>query len=180
MFLKGAFGTGVGLALAPSLAVAQGDPASGRPREGDLLVRIGDETLKPLVPDDIPTLEAPLMAWSMDAADKTVRSGSRLNRVLLVRLDPEALSPPTRKLAADGVVAYTAICTHSGCDVSDWLDAERLLYCSCHQTKFDPWDGARVIDGPAPRSLPALPLKIVDGQLAVAGAFTARVGFEEL
>jgi rieske iron-sulfur protein len=179
-FLRSAFGIGVGLVFAPSLAAGQGDSASARPREGALLVKVGDDTLTPLQPDDIPVLKAPLLAWPMDSADRTVRSGSRLNRVLLVKLDPEGLSAQTRKLAADGVVAYTAICTHSGCDVSDWLEAERLLYCACHQTKFDPRDAARVIDGPAPRSLPALPLKIVDGRLVVAGAFTARVGFEEL
>jgi Rieske Fe-S protein len=50
--------------------------------------------------------------------------------------------------------------------------------CSCHSSTFDPKDGARVVDGPAPRPLPALPLKIVDGKLVVARAFTARVGFE--
>jgi Rieske Fe-S protein len=179
-FLKRAFGIGAGLALAPQLNASQGDAASARPREGDLLIRIGDDSATPLAPDDIPVSKAPLIAWPMDAADGTVRSGSRLNRVLLVRLDPEALSARTKKLAADGIVAYTAICTHSGCDVSDWLEAESLLYCSCHQTKFDPRDAARVVDGPAPRSLPALPLKIADGRLVVAGAFTARVGFEEV
>jgi Rieske Fe-S protein len=35
-----------------------------------------------------------------------------------------------------------------------------------------------VADGPAPRSLPALPLTLVDGRLVVAGPFTSRVGFE--
>jgi Rieske Fe-S protein len=171
---------GLGLTLAPVHAAGQGDGASARPREGDLLVRIGDDSLKPLIPADIPPAQAPVMAWAMDAAERIVRSGSRLNRVLLVRLESEALSASTKGAAADGVVAYTAICTHSGCDVSDWLEAEQLLYCSCHQTKFDPKDGARVIEGPAPRSLPALPLKVVDGQIAVAGPFTARVGFEEI
>ena len=37
-------------------------------------------------------------------------------------------------------------------------------------------DGAKVIGGPAPRRLAALPLKIVDGQLIVAGVFTGRLG----
>ena len=105
-------------------------------------------------------------------------SGSRLNRILLVRLDPEKLSPETRSRAAEGVVAYTAICTHTGCEVIDWLSDEQLLHCPCHYTKFDPKDGARVVDGPAPRPLPALPLQIVDGRLAVAKPFTTRVGFE--
>ena len=49
---------------------------------------------------------------------------------------------------------------------------------SCHDSTFDPKDGARVVDGPAPRVLPALPLAIVDNRLIVAAPFTARVGFE--
>jgi Rieske Fe-S protein len=176
--LKGAVGLGLGLAVAPELALGQDDPASMRPKEGDLLIRIGDPTVKPLTPDDISLGAGPTMAWPMDPSSGTVRSGSRFNRVLLVRLDPDTLSAGTRSVAAEGVVAYTSICTHAGCDVADWLADEHLLYCSCHSSKFDPRDGARVIDGPAPRSLPALPLRIAERHLAVARPFTARVGFE--
>ena len=75
------------------------------------------------------------------------------------------------------MVAYTTICTHSGCDVAELTD-DQLLLCPCHSSTFDPKDGARVTDGPAPRSLPALPLTISEGRLVVAGAFTDRVGFE--
>jgi Rieske Fe-S protein len=35
------------------------------------------------------------------------------------------------------------------------------------------------VDGPAPRPLPALPLKIVDGRLVVAQPFTAAIAFEK-
>ena len=112
------------------------------------------------------------MAWAMDPIDRTVRSGSRLNRVLLIRLDAGKLSPETRSRAADGVVAYTAICTHTGCEVVEWLAGEGVLHCPCHFSKFNPSDGARVVDGPAPRPLPALPLAIVDGRLVVAKPFT--------
>jgi nitrite reductase/ring-hydroxylating ferredoxin subunit len=83
-----------------------------------------------------------------------VRSGSRLNLVLLLRFDPGELSPETRLRAADGVVGYTAICTHTGCEVEEWLAEKQLLYCGCHASMFDPKDGARVVDGPAPRVLP--------------------------
>ena len=44
--------------------------------------------------------------------------------------------------------------------------------------KPSPKDGARVTDGPAPRSLPALPLAVSNGTIVVAGPFTDRVGFE--
>jgi rieske iron-sulfur protein len=176
--LKGALCLGLGLAVVPELAPGQDDPASMRPREGDLLIRIGDSTMKPLTPADIPPGAAPTMAWPMDPSSNTVRSGSRFNRVLLVRVDADQLSTETRTAAAEGIVAYTSICTHAGCDVTDWLAEEQLLYCSCHSSRFDPRDGARVVDGPAPRSLPALPLRIADRNLSVAGPFTARVGFE--
>jgi rieske iron-sulfur protein len=176
--LKHALGLGVGLSLAPSLVLGQDDPASARPRPGDLFVRVNDASAQPLVPEDIPPGAAPAVAWPMDAADGTVRSGSRLNRVLLVRLDPAQLSAETSSMAAGGIVAYTVICTHSGCDVTDWLADEQMLYCACHSSKFDPKDRARVVDGPAPRSLPALPLRIMDGRISVAKPFTARVGFD--
>jgi Rieske Fe-S protein len=170
--------TGVVLAwLTPVPSSAQ-DARTPRPAVDDLLVKTGDTTLTPLEPADIPLASTPVIAWPMSPADRTVRNGSRLNRVLLVRLEPESLDPKTRALAADGVVAYSAICTHTGCDIGTYLDDEQVLYCECHESKFDPKDNARVTDGPAPRSLPALPLKLVDGRLVVAGPFTSRVGFE--
>ena len=161
------------------LALGQTDAASSRPRVGDLFVRAGDTTRTPLTPRDIPSGAAQTLAWPLDPLDLTVRSGSRLNQVILLRLDPDTLSPDTRARAAGDVVAYTSICTHTGCDVDEWQANERLLGCQCHSSVFDPKDGARVVDGPAPRPLPALPLKIVDGRLAVAQPFTAQVGFEK-
>jgi Rieske Fe-S protein len=166
------------LALTSLGAAAQDDPAAMRPKEGDLIVKAGDAAKKPLTAADIPLGAMQTVAWAMDPTDGTVRSGSRLNAVMLLRLDPATLAPETRERSADGVVAYTLICTHNGCDIDDWLAAVQQVSCSCHSSTFDPKDGAKVVDGPAPRPLPALPLKIVDGKLVVARAFTTRVGFE--
>jgi rieske iron-sulfur protein len=176
--LKNGIGLGVGLSLASTLTFAQDDPASLRPREGDLLVKEGDANREPLSPDAIPVGATQIMAWAMDPADRTVRNGSRLNRVLLLRFDAGQLSADTRSRAAGGVVAYTAICTHTGCEVVEWLAAQQALQCPCHFSQFDPRDGARVVDGPAPRPLPALPLALVDGKLVVAKPYTTRVGFD--
>ncbi len=108
-----------------------------------------------------------------------MRSGSRLNRVVIVRLDATTLGEKTRARAAEGIVAYSAICTHTGCEVGAFLPEEQALYCECHQSRFDPRDEAKVTDGPAPRNLPALPLSVVDGRLVVAGPFSTRPGFEQ-
>jgi rieske iron-sulfur protein len=172
-------GAGLLLAwLAPVAAGAQ-DGRAARPAAGDWLVKTGDGSLTPLTPDDIPAAANPIMAWAMMPDGSVVKSGSRLNRILLVRLDPAGLVEQTRARAAGGVVAYSAVCTHTGCEVGAYLADEQQLYCECHQSKFDPRDQARVTDGPAPRSLPALPLQIADGRLVVAGPFTARPGFEQ-
>ena len=175
--LKGGIGLGIGLCLAPA-GVAQANPASIRPKEGDLLVKVDDSSATPLTPADIRLAGAQIDAWAMDPADKTIRSGSRLNRVLLLRFDPAQLSEETQPRAADGVIAFTAICTHSGCEVSEWIAQQQQLYCPCHSSAFDPRDAGKVVAGPAPRRLPALPLKIEEGKLVVAKPFIGRVGFE--
>jgi rieske iron-sulfur protein len=176
--LKAALALGAGINLPRSMALGQDDQAMLRPQAGDWLVKIGDAELMPLAPDAIPVAAPQTMAWAMDPRSRIVRSGSRLNRVLLVRFDPDTLAADTRARAAGGVVAYTAICTHNGCEVTDWLGEDQALSCPCHATKFDPKNGARVIDGPAPRPLPALPLALAEGRLVVSRSFTTRVGFE--
>jgi Rieske Fe-S protein len=175
--LKGTVGALVELSLLRVTALAQDDPQSMRPKAGDVLVRATEGAAVPLTASDI-VAGPPVLAWAMDPVENIVRNGSRFNQVLLVRLDPATLGADTQARAANGIVAYTPICTHSGCDVSDWIADTQLLHCNCHSSSFDPKDGARVTEGPAPRSLPALPLTVSDGTLVVAGGFTDRVGFD--
>ncbi|MGA7489703.1 MAG: Rieske (2Fe-2S) protein [Xanthobacteraceae bacterium] len=163
---------GLELAGIPALA----EPASERPKEGDFLVPIESERAAALALEDIPVGGPPVLAWPMEPASNTVRKDSRLNKVLLLRLDPSALNAATKERAAEGVVAYSAICPHAGCEVNGWAADRQLLECSCHYSHYDPREAAAVIDGPAPRALAALPLRIVDGKLAVAKPFTGRVG----
>ena len=166
----------LGVSLASDGSPALAEPASGRPKENDLLVSIDRDTTDALAPTDIPTGGPPVLAWPMDPAGNTVRKDSRLNKILLVRLDPATLVGVTRERAAEGVVAYSAICPHAGCEVNVWVAEQQILECSCHFSHYNPREAAAVIDGPASRALAALPLKIVDGKLAVAKPFTGRVG----
>ena len=177
VLLKRAVFATIGLTVGRAAALGQDDPASNRPRAGDLLVRATDSSATPLTAADIPS-GPPLTAWAMEPESGVVRSGSRFNQVVLLKLDAAKLNTETRERAAEGVVAYSVICPHSGCDVVDWIGKDELLFCGCHSTAFDPKDGARVVDGPAPRSLPALPLRVAGGRLVVAGGFTDKVGFE--
>jgi Rieske Fe-S protein len=166
----------LGLGVVAGTHPAWAQPDSERPRPGDLLVSSESEKPRPLTPKDVPTGGPPVLAWPMDPAANLIRMGSRLNKVLLVRLDPETLAGVTRERAADGVVAYSAICPHAGCEVSVWVPDQKILECSCHYSHYNPREGAAVIDGPAPRALAALPLTVAKGNLAVAKPFTGRVG----
>ena len=166
----------LGVSFASDGSPALAEPASGRPKENDLLVSIERDTTDALAPTDIPIGGPPVLAWPMDPAGNTVRKDSRLNKILLVRLDPATLVGITRERAAEGVVAYSAICPHAGCEVNVWVAEQQILECSCHFSHYNPREAAAVIDGPASRALAALPLKIVDGKLAVAKPFTGRVG----
>jgi len=177
---RAALEMGLCLALAPRLALAQSEPARERPKEGDLLVVASAATPEPLKRNDLPLDGKQTFAWPMDPATSTVRNGSRLNKVLLLRLDPEGFEAETKDHAVEGVVAYSAVCTHTGCDVINWHPERQLLECPCHYSMFDPKEGAKVVSGPAPRRLPALPLKNVDGRLVVAKPFTGRAGFQQV
>jgi Rieske Fe-S protein len=177
---RAAFELGLCFALAPRLAIAQTEPTRERPREGDLLVAMtAAANPEPLKPDDLPLDGKQTFAWPIDPEIKIVRNGSRLNKVLLLRLDPDGFDAETKDHAVEGVVAYSAVCTHTGCDVINWHPDSELLECPCHYSTYNPKQGAKVVSGPSPRRLPALPLKIVDGRLVVAKPFTGRAGFQQ-
>ena len=150
------------------------------PQENDLFVfAFGDREGHVIRPADPILGHAPIVAYPMEPGTNLVRDASRLNRILLIRLDPASLSASTRAGAVDGIVAYSAVCTHTGCDIEDWSDETGRLQCPCHESQFDPADGARVVGGPAPRRLAALPLKLVDRTLMAASGFRGRVGFQQ-
>lgn len=106
------------------------------------------------------------------------------SQVVLIRVRPELLKEGTVAAGAiDGWVAYSKICTHAGCSVGLFgIDSRppielRELVCPCHQSVFDPLDGARPVGGPATRPLPQLPLGIDDeGMLIALSDFDRPVG----
>lgn len=179
-FLQAALAAGVTLQLAgPARGEDEKPGADERPKPGDLFVHAeGDQVGKTVDPADIQLDGEPLQVWPMDPATKVVRDGSRLNQVLLLRLDPASLDEDTRAHSADGIVAFSAICSHAGCPVTGWVPGEggkQVLKCFCHNSEYDPRQNAAVVFGPAPRKLAALPVKIADGRLVVASPFIGKV-----
>ncbi|CAN7676422.1 Rieske 2Fe-2S domain-containing protein [Bradyrhizobium sp. LjRoot220] len=167
----------------PEPSVAEDDqPGSNlRPQKADTLVfSEGDHAGELIKPEELKPGGPPVRAWPKDPNTAVIRKGSRLNEVLVVRLDPAELDEDTRSRSADGIVAYSVICSHTGCPVTGWVkqaSGDQVVFkCACHNSEFDPRQSAKVLFGPAPRRLAALPLAITDGALTVAATFIGKVG----
>jgi len=80
--------------------------------------------------------------------------------------------PPGGGILAGGLVitrdsggavhAVSATCTHQGCSVGK--PAAGVVTCPCHGSRFNAVTGA-VINGPASRPLPAVPVHVVGSQI---------------
>jgi rieske iron-sulfur protein len=175
--LKMVLGTVLGLNV-PRTSAQNAEVSRIRPQPGDQLVFADEERKGKVISAADLQVGPQVYAFPIDPTSRVVRDGSRLNKILLIRSDPESLSEDTRRRAVDGVAAYSAICTHQGCEVASWDAQTKTLWCPCHDSKFDPREGARVVNGPAPKRLATLPLKVVDGVLTVAAGFSGSVGFQ--
>jgi quinol---cytochrome c reductase iron-sulfur subunit len=99
--------------------------------------------------------------------------------------DPRELGSPVIVVhIAEGLRAFSKICTHAGCavslfryPVSEETSKGPALVCPCHYSTFDVRDGGKPVFGPAVRSLPQLPLRSgPGGELVAAGGLSASVG----
>jgi ubiquinol-cytochrome c reductase iron-sulfur subunit len=142
--------------------------------------RLVDEHGRPYKASDI---EEKTLYTAFAEGSDTEQLGSSL---VLVRLPEDRLNLPSGNsgYAADGIVAYSKICTHAGCAISLYRyplfqphEPTPALVCPCHYSTFDPAAGGKVTFGPAGRKLPMLPLTIApNGELRAAGNFDSAVG----
>ncbi len=66
--------------------------------------------------------------------------------------------------ARNALAVVSDVCPHLGCGVP-WREDEGIFHCPCHHAKFN--RSATLVDGPSPRSLDTLPLKVENGTLLV-------------
>ena len=173
--------TVLALALTPWLvsAARADDAATMPPQPDDRFVFLTGPKKGQVVKIDDLMLGGPQVQAYPVSQDGTVRNESRLNLVILARFDPTDLTEETQARAAEGVVAYSGVCTHQGCPVNMWSKERGAFVCSCHGSLFNPRNGAEVMSGPAPLPLAALGLKVADGDVAATSTFFGRVGFTQ-
>jgi ubiquinol-cytochrome c reductase iron-sulfur subunit len=136
-------------------------------------VRVVREDGSPVRPDDLET-GGFITVWpegNTDAADSPT---------LLIRFDEDDEFEPKggrEDWTVGNVVAYSKLCTHTGCPVGLYQSQLELLLCPCHQSTFDVMRWATPIFGPAARPLPQLPLGLDgEGYIVATGDFSDPVG----
>jgi rieske iron-sulfur protein len=148
-----ALATGACPAAVSSTAAEEDQPGSDERPQSDVIRR-----------SDLTLSGPPVHAWPKDPKTSVIRKGSRLNEILVIKLDPGELDEETRSRSADGMVAYSVICTHTGCPVSKWVTAEgrdkNVLKRPRHNSELNPRQSAQVVFGPVPLRLAALPMQI--------------------
>jgi hypothetical protein len=87
-----ALAAGACLAAKPVIAEEDQPGSDERPQKGDLLVHSdGEHEGEVIGPGDLKLDGPPLNAWPKDPKSSVIRKGSRLNEIVLVRLDPGEL-----------------------------------------------------------------------------------------
>ncbi len=80
------------------------------------------------------------------------------------RIYPASQTVLTQPVAGE-FRAYSSLCTHAGCPVTEVTDA---IVCRCHGSRFSLADGS-ALSGPAREPLPAKAVTVENDTLSVAG-----------
>lgn len=145
------------------------------PLQGDILVHA--ENNKEGQPVKLSELNEQLVrVWPMgkdENGENVIRKGDPNNILALYRFPRGQIVAPTNLEATiDGeVVAYSDICTHAGCSVSDSDTRAGAMKCPCHSGEYDPKRAAAVVGGPPPRALAQLPIRLQGENIVVADFF---------
>jgi ubiquinol-cytochrome c reductase iron-sulfur subunit len=145
--------------------------------------RLVDETGRPYRASDIAEKDF-YLAFPEGTSDEEKEQMAA--SLVVIRLPPGQLRlPPHLKgYDANGILAYSRICTHAGCAITLYRaplfqpdEPRPALVCPCHYSTFDPASGGTVTFGPAGRDLPLLPLYVdSSGYLRAKGNFDGPVG----
>jgi len=119
--------------------------------------------------------------FPFDPVEEILRRKNRLNRLLIIRLNPDEMDEPTRENSVDGLLAYSALCTHRNCTIQSWMEEQRHLRCHCHLSEFAALSEGSVKGGPARKRLPMLPLGTdEEGYIIALDSFTRKPGGAKL
>lgn len=147
----------------------------GAPQRGDTFVYSdGPNKGKEVMVADI-VLDAPPITVQAKDETGTVRESEKAT-VLLYRVAPDNFPIDIKGDTVNGVIAFSAVCTHKGCMITDWDAANKQFVCPCHKAEFDPIQGGTNTGAMKTRDLPQIPVKDHDGKLMIGDAIVSWIG----
>ena len=138
--------------------------------DGDILVHAeGPNDGQPIKVADLSDKITRAWPQGKDSKGNTVIKKDEPNNLLIIYKFPETelVAPTNLKSTDQGVVAYSGICMHLGCQVGDNASKPETILCPCHSGAYDPRAGCKVIGGPPPKPLPQLPIKLSGDSVTV-------------
>lgn len=118
---------------------------------------------------------APVVAFLVPPKSSVAGSGGKIPAGTLADIPlgkgivvPMGSKPAIVVNTAQGVVAYSAICTHLGCIVA-FDDLSATIVCPCHDGRFSPANGS-VVSGPPPAPLPPVTVSVEGEQVFLVSA----------
>jgi rieske iron-sulfur protein len=149
----------------------------GAPKAHDTFVYTdGPKKGQDVMTADIVLDAPPIVVQAKDSEAGQVRESEK-STVLIYRVKEETIPVDFRGDSAGGILAYSAMCTHQGCEISDWDASNHLFVCPCHKGTFDPVNGGEP-GGGAKRALPQVPVADHDGMLRISHGIIGWIGIK--
>ena len=161
----------------PAFAADQKDV----PMVGDVFVYVdGPKKGSVAMVADIPVDEKHVITVQAATPDGKLREGDNCTAVLF-RTTPEKVPADIKSESAEGIIAYSAVCTHQGCMMTEIHEtsvavAAYGIICPCHDAIFDPLQGGKNTGGATSRLLPHFPIKSDGGKIVVSDVPSGYVG----
>jgi rieske iron-sulfur protein len=178
--LKGTCGL-VGAAAVMSVGAsipAYADPQKDAPQVGDVFVFTdGPKKGNVVTVDDVVLDAAPLTVMAKDP-NGAVRDGENFT-ALLYRVAKDKVPASMATASAEGVMAYSAVCTHQGCLMTELHKPDNNIICPCHDAMFDPLQEGKNTGGATSARLAYFPIKSDGGKIVVSDEPSAHVGIKK-
>lgn len=132
--------------------------------------------------DDVVLNAAPLTVQAKDPAG-AVRDGDNCTAVLY-RVAKEKVPGDMADATVDGVMAYSAVCTHQGCMMTEIHNPDNVsaafgFICPCHDAIFDPLQDGKNVGGATSATLAYFPIKSDGGKIVVSDEPSTNVGIKK-
>ena len=183
--LKGTCGL-VGAAAVMSVGVstpAFAEPQKDVPQVGDVFVFTdGPKKGNVATVADVVVDANPLTVMAKDPKG-AVRDGETFT-ALLYRVAKDKVPADMATDTVDGVMAFSAVCTHQGCMLSNIHQKSEAVnafgfICPCHDAIFDPLQSGKNTGGATCATLAYFPIKSDGGKIVVSDLPSAHVGIKK-